>query len=168
MWREASQLRANKWIDLRGADLTSATQDGALSIIQMHGPEIKTDEGSPIDSEECRSFSAALMAPLICSLREKPWVFNSSIYLFYWLMNPGPGQVDKNGLCLCASCLMGCRPLRIFFLFTGYRNWSQNRKKIASFQSAVWPQFGWVCVAVGISLLHIQRFQHLSRFKLST
>lgn len=115
---EASQLQANKHIDLWRVYLTSATQKGALSIIPKPGPETRTDKGAAIDSEKCHTFSVALIAPLIRSLREKPWSFNSSIYLFYWLMNPGPGQADKNGLRLQtharAPCLVGCRSSEAF------------------------------------------------------
>lgn len=50
MWHEASQLQANKHIDLWRADLTSAIQEGALSIIRKPGPEIRTDKGAAIDS----------------------------------------------------------------------------------------------------------------------
>lgn len=72
MGHEASQQQANKHIDLWRAYLTSATQEGALSIIRKPGPEIRTNKGAAIDSEKCHTFSVALIAPLICSLREKP------------------------------------------------------------------------------------------------
>lgn len=72
---------------------------------------------------------------ICCSLREKPYDFNSPIYSFFIIFKPGSGQADKKLILsleysMCALS-QGLELLWGDYATTGYRNGSENGQRIA-------------------------------------